>query len=255
MTDIHCHILHNIDDGAGNLDEAVRLCRLAVENSIDKIIVTPHLADANSIESFVVRRQKRMDELRAVLDRMKIEVEIYPGSELFVDDEIFFSGSLEGASLNGSRYMLIEFGFRGLSGDRVMRYVSEIRRRGYVPIIAHPERYEYMQNDYNIVNFLAENGVLMQINSLSLTGALGKEEFELAHAMVTNSLASFIASDAHSHDRRPNDIRSQSMYFPQDIPMNSMERLLIDNPACVLSDSDIPRVPTHPIRRKSRFLR
>ena len=112
---------------------------------------------------------------------------------------------------------------------------------GLIPIIAHPERYEYFQNNYDAVNELVSRGVLFQINAGSLACRDGREEFELAYEMAYKGAAAFIATDAHSMQHRPNDIGSMVRSFPQDIDARRMQKMLSLNAMLVLENRDVPR--------------
>lgn len=239
MIDFHCHILPGIDDGAENMEEAVRLCEIAVENRITKSIVTPHLANMNEVDDFIRLRDRRLDELRSELDRRKIELELYPATEIFVNDDVFYAPNLDSATINGTNYVLIEFSFRGLNINRLIKYVQEFTSRGYQPIIAHPERYAYMQADYDIVNHLADIGVLFQLNSASLAGFMGPVPQELSYAMAYNGLASFIGTDAHSVAHRPTNLFEQAQRFPHSISEQTYENLLERNAQAVLDGKPV----------------
>ena len=254
MIDFHCHILPGIDDGARSMNEAVELCRIAVENNIQKSIVTPHLVHPEEVDGFIKLRDRRLDELRSELDRRKIELELFPGTEVFVNDDIFYAPKLDAATINGTKYILIEFDFRGLNINRLIKYTNEFVARGYQPIIAHPERYIYMQHDYDIVNHLADIGVLFQLNSASLAGWMGMEAKELSFAMAANGLASFIGTDAHSVAHRPTNLLEQSRSFPHSIPPEVYEELTGINAQSVLDGKEVMRADMYPIRPK-RFYR
>lgn len=253
MIDFHCHILPGIDDGADNMREAVRLCEIAVENKITKSIVTPHLADVNEADSFIRLRDRRLDELRAELDRRNIGLELYPAAEIFVNDDIFYAPNLDSATINGTNYVLIEFSFRGLNINRLLKYVQEFTARGYQPIIAHPERYAYMQADYDIVNHLADIGVLFQLNSASLAGFSGPAAQELSYAMAYNGLAAFIGTDAHSVAHRPTNLSEQAQYFPRSVSHETYEKLLSKNAQAVLDGKQIERGELYAIHPRRFF--
>lgn len=253
MVDLHCHILHGIDDGARSIDEAVHLCEMAVDNSIQIAVVTPHLMRPDDVEGFAQERDKRIDELRRALDQKKIPLEIVPGAEVFVNDDIFYAPSLDSVTLGGSKYILIEFDFTGLNINRIIKYVNEFISRGYTPIIAHPERYRYMQQNYDIVNHLADMGVLFQVNSSSLAGFGGMESRELSFAMVSSGIASFIGTDAHSIAHRPNNLLEQRDLFPVSVDFDTYDRLLDKNARVILSDGVLQRGRVYPIRRKRFF--
>lgn len=253
MIDLHCHILHGIDDGARSIDESVQLCRIAVQNSIQTAVVTPHLVHPENVDEFIGLRDKRIGELRARLDQENIPLELVPGAEVFVNDDIFYAPSLDAATLGSSRYILIEFDFTGLNINRLIKYVEEFIARGYMPIIAHPERYRYMQQNYDIVNHLADMGVLFQLNSSSLAGFGGMESRELSYAMAASGIASFIGTDAHSVAHRPNNLLEQRDMFPVTIDFDTYDRLLGGNARVVLENGTLERGRVYPIRRKRFF--
>ena len=253
MIDLHCHILHGIDDGARSLDEAIHLCSIAERNSINTAVLTPHLIHPETVDEFVAIRDKRIEELKRAIEKENIKLELVPGAEVFVNDDIFYAPSLDAVTLGGTRYILIEFDFNGLNINRIIKYVNEFISRGYFPIIAHPERYRFMQHDYDIVNHLADMGVLFQINSSSLAGFGGIESRELAYAMVSSGIASFIGTDAHSVAHRPNNLLEQRDIFPTTIDFDTYDRLLSKNAATILADGMLDRGTVYPIRRKRFF--
>ena len=175
------------------------------------------------------------------------------GAEIFVNDDIFYAPSLDAVTLGGSRYMLIEFDFNGLNINRLIRYINEFISRGYIPIIAHPERYRFMQQNYDIVNHLADMGVLFQVNSSSLAGFSGMEARELSFAMIASGIASFIGTDAHSVAHRPNNLLKQRELFPVSVDFDTYDRLLDKNARTILADGVLERGRVYPIRRKRFF--
>ncbi|MBQ3151063.1 MAG: hypothetical protein IJB86_07480 [Clostridia bacterium] len=242
MIDIHSHILYGIDDGPDDVYESVRLCEMGNEYGIDRAVATPHITLSDSIGDFVAVRDRRIARLSEILKQKDIELQLYPGAELFVDDEIYYTKKLDSLTINGSRYLLVEFDFHNLSPRRLISYIDEVFRMGYVPIVAHPERYSYMQRDYALADFLSERGALFQINADSLAGLSGYEEFHLAYRMVRHNCASFIATDAHSHLQRKNDMLRLIGSFPPDISRESLDFMLYEAPSRVLRDSDLPRI-------------
>ncbi len=253
MVDFHSHVLPYIDDGADSMEEAVRLCEIAKESGTDKLIVTPHLAEAYEVREFIRLRDRRLDELRSELDKRKIELEVYPGAELYVNDDIFYAPMLDSATINGSRYILIEFDFRGLNINRLIKYVEEFLDRTCIPIIAHPERYYFMQADYDIVNHLADMGALFQLNAPSLAGYMGPAAQELSFLMTVNRLASFIGTDAHSVAHRPTNLGGMIQHFPTAVNPQIYKDMLNKNPLAVLNNEDIERGEMYAIRPRRFF--
>ena len=253
MIDIHCHILNEIDDGARDLETAIRMCRMAEMNGIKHIVATPHTNTVDNINRFIEVRDDRLENLRKHIAQRGIDVKLYPGAEVFVDDDIFFANDLKRLTINSSRYILIEFNFRNLKIRKIYDYLNEIIDAGLVPIIAHPERYGFFQFDYDAVNSLAKNGVIFQINASSLASLDGLQEFELAYSMAYNGLASFIGTDAHSLTHRANNLSEMMRYFPPDISHYNMQMMVHDAAKAVLTDSAVPMAQRNEIRKRGSF--
>lgn len=239
MIDIHCHVLHGIDDGAADIGQAVELCSIAESQGITDIIVTPHFAEYDSVDEFVSLRDRKIDELIYALNEEEIELNIKAGCELYLDEMIFSAPDIDAVTLNGSRYMLCEFSLKSFDLDDALGWIDELLRRSYIPIIAHPERYATFLRMPEFINEFASRGVLFQINADSLTGGNGKSCFRLACDMLLNNLVDFIGSDAHSPRYRPNDLLTKSKYFPDFLENETLEKLLDENPALVLGDKKI----------------
>lgn len=249
MIDMHCHILHGIDDGPKEIDISLKLCEMAMENGIEKIIVTPHLAKLRGLDDFIELRDELLDELRAEINRRGMILEIYAGAEVYISEEVFYSGSLNKASMNGSRYLLIEFDFSGVGFSKVLKYVEAIIDMDLVPIIAHPERYEFLQENYERVDVLLDKGALLQINSGSLASMGSREEFELAYEITLKNAASFIGTDAHSIHNRPNDLLRMLRWFPPDISQRGLNQMLNIFPDSIINNRPIHMLDRRPLRK------
>lgn len=253
MIDIHSHILHGIDDGARDLETSVQMCRIAQMNGIKHIVATPHTTTVDNIGYFIEARDNKIRVLRQVLEERGIDVKIYPGAEVFVDDDIFFANDLRRLTINNSRYILIEFAFRNVKIRKIYDYLNEILNAGLIPIIAHPERYEFFQFDYEAVNSLARNDVIFQINASSLASLDGLQEFELAYSMAYNGVASLIGTDAHSPVHRANNLSEMMRYFPPDISQYNMQVMVHDAARAVLTDGELPQIERKEIHKRGGF--
>ena len=250
MIDMHCHILNGMDDGARDIDASLRMCRIAEQNGIHHIVATPHTNSIDNIERFLAARDERLINLRKQCEQQGIKVSIYPGAEVYVDDDIYFANNLKRLSINGSRYILVEFSFREMSVKKIFGYLDEIVSMGLVPIIAHPERYEFFQFDYDAVNYLSKKGAIFQINASSLASMDGLQEFELAYSMAYSGVASFIGTDAHSPHHRPNNLSEMMKYFPPDISQLNMQNMTHNNAKYVLTDKELPISEREEIRKR-----
>lgn len=240
MIDLHCHILPEMDDGSQSLEMSLQMCQIARQNGIKHIVCTPHIETAGDIGGFLRARDEKLAELQDIINRRDMGISLYPGAEVYVDDDIYFSSGLKRLAINGSRYILVEFSFRNVSMKRFIGYLNAILDMGLIPIVAHPERYEYFQFDYDAVNNLIRNGVLFQINAASLASLDGPQEFELAYALAYTGAASFIGTDAHSSRFRMNDLLNMMNFFPPDISQQNMQMMVHDAAKCVLQDTPLP---------------
>lgn len=242
MIDLHCHILNGIDDGARDIETSIQMCGIAERNGIKHIVATPHINAIDNIDRFIQVRDERIHTLRKQIDSRGIKVNLYPGAEVYIDDDVFFSKNLKRLAINGSRYILVEFSFRETNVRKIFDYLEEIIKMGLIPIIAHPERYEFFQFNYDAVNKLIHSGAIFQINASSLASMDGPQEFELAYSLAYNGAASFLGTDAHSSRHRPNNLSEMMRFFPPDISQLNMQLMVHDNAKCVLTDRELPFV-------------
>lgn len=201
MIDIHCHVLPSIDDGAEDIETSLEMLRIAERDGIKKIIATPHFY-RNYYEVPYEEVIKRTEELNKIAVEEGINVKIFPGQEVFLDKytiQNYKEGIIGG--LNNSKYMLLELPF-----DELPKYavdtIYELKVLGVIPIIAHPERYEYVIKNPEVLNGLIEEGCLFQINAGSVKGIFGKKVQKTSKLLIENGVCDFLATDAHTIGRR-----------------------------------------------------
>lgn len=240
MTDIHCHILHGIDDGPSAVEEAVALLRMAEDNGIDHIVATPHLLRMDASEAFLSARDEKLRELSGLAAENRINVRLYPGAEVYMSDEVLLSPDLLGRlTLNNSRYFLMEFCDGALDEKRLLAYIRELTGQGLIPVVAHPERYRLFQTNRRTLHEAVQAGALLQVNADALCGFAAKVEVKLARELVKSGLAAFVATDAHSIRCRPNNLLDMINRFPKYIDDARLRRMVVENPQAVLCDESI----------------
>jgi protein-tyrosine phosphatase len=199
MVDIHCHILPGLDDGSDNIEESVRMARLAVDSGTKAIIATPHSNIPDSYQNYC--DQRYIDTLKTLKERIKeenIPLQIYSGHEIFASGDIV--GMLKSKkllTLRNSDYPLIEFPFKERE-ETVYRVLRGLVAEGFTPVVAHPERYAFVAEDDFAPIRLKDIGCLLQVNKGSLKGNFGREAFIVSQTLIRHELADFVASDAHS---------------------------------------------------------
>ncbi len=239
MIDIHNHILFDIDDGARTIEASVQMCRDAYENGIDTIVLTPHFMQYNSIDDFVEERSERVYELCNFLKAERISVKIIEGAELFLTDGVFTADNLDDLTLGESKYILCEFPLGPFNINRVPEWVDELIDRGYVPVIAHPERYyEFYRNPF-LIDELIDREVVFQVNLDSLIGLNGDTAQMMGVDMITRGFAKLIGTDAHHPIHRHNRVKEKFNDLPEEITEEIIEKCMYENPKRILQNKDI----------------
>jgi protein-tyrosine phosphatase len=191
--DMHSHVLPGIDDGAKNAEESIVLIKKMMELGIKKIIATPHvMADyyRNTAETI----GDALAILKAELIKQNIDIEIEAAAEHYFDETFEARVNNHKLMTMGDNYALFEFSFISQPPNAV-EVVQRMKELGYKPILAHPERYPYM--DIEQLRNIRSWGCDLQINTISLTGYFGKDAKKIAEALVDNDLVDFISSDMH----------------------------------------------------------
>lgn len=236
--DLHSHIAWDVDDGIKTKEDAIKALEQAIEDGIMGICSTPHVicgkTDTNAFQNILLRQQELMEIAR------KMGVYIYSGAEMFMN--IDFLDSLDNGifqTLNESRYMLVEF---DLSRDihyisYIDEYLDELFCRGFIPIIAHVERFFPTGLDLEMIENWLEMGCLLQTNRTSLMGFQGKVIQRNAHHLVKNKMIHLVASDTHR--TVGNRIEKLSDAYQVVIKLTDTEyadQLFLRNPLIILDD-------------------
>ena len=238
MIDIHCHIVPNIDDGAKNLDDALEMAKIAYSEGIRKIVNTSHYHP-----SFEYKKGKELfeniKEFNKTLKLNNIDIEVFIGNELYYSEDIIeIIEQKEFYTLNNSKYLLIEFQTIRFPKNLV-DIIYEIKIRGYVPILAHVERYKEVQENVNLIYECINEGALIQVNSSSVIGRNGKDAKKVSEVLLDNNMVHFIATDAHGSQRRRPIIKETYDYVYNKYGSEKAEILFIENPNKVIKDEDI----------------
>ena len=196
--DLHSHLIPNIDDGVKSWDESLDILTRLSSIGYKKIITTPHI-----IHNYYPNTPQQIREGVAELNRRVIDeglsLTVEAGAEYFVDEQFANQvKSKEELLTFGDGYILIETPFmnKPLFLEDV---IFNLQTMGLKPVLAHPERYLYLQNDMELVRGLCSNGVFLQVNMSSLTGYYAKEAQKLAKHLIDSRNVHFLGSDIHNH--------------------------------------------------------
>ena len=234
MIDFHSHILPNIDDGSKNMEETIELLEEAQKAGFTKIISTSHY-----MEQYYETTEKNRLELIKKIQQKDQGVEILPGSEIYITDELVEVLKEKKASpINNSKYVLFELPLN-VKEIGAKEVVYRLIENDYIPIIAHPERYSYVQQDINYIEELTQMGALLQANYGSIIGMYGSKAEKTVKKLLKNNSIQFLGSDVHRpgqvYEKMPKIIKKLKKIIPED----KLEELTTLNPQKVLNNEDI----------------
>ena len=207
-TDMHSHLLPGIDDGSPDDATSLTLIRGLQQLGYRKFITTPHIMwdvhknDASSITKAEVQLQQSLEQEALV-------VPIRAAAEYYLDDHFddLLRRNIPLLTIKGN-WVLVEFSFV-TTPMNVKEKLFELQIKGYKPILAHPERYNYLVSQKNWYDELKEAGCYFQLNLLSFTGYYGKIPQELAQYLVKKKYIDLLGTDLH-HQRHLDALRSSS---------------------------------------------
>lgn len=193
-TDYHSHILPGVDDGVENMEEALRILAAYEELGIKEVWLTPHIME--DIPNTPERLKARFAQLQAAY---KGDIKLHLAAEYMIDNH--FQGILKNKELlpigTKGNHLLVETSYFS-SPIRLHETLKQIKAIGYYPILAHPERYMYMDTDDYLE--LKKEDIKFQLNILSLGGYYGNTAKKKAEWILNNGFYDIAGSDLHSED-------------------------------------------------------
>jgi protein-tyrosine phosphatase len=204
-TDIHSHLVPGIDDGAPDLETSLELIRGMQQLGYKKLITTPHI----HWEMFANTEQvigEGLEQVKQALKENEIPVELKAAAEYYMDDHFMQMVEHKNAFLTiTGNIVLVEFSMLSAPFD-LQQTLFNLQLLDYQPLIAHPERYVYMNRKREAFDELRASGCLFQLNLMSLTGYYGEGVKELAEYLVKKNYYDFVGSDLH-HAKQLNVLR------------------------------------------------
>jgi protein-tyrosine phosphatase len=239
MVDTHCHILPGIDDGAGDLDDSLELCRIAAEDGIRMIVTTPHVMEfryPNNRKTI----EKAYGALNEALEGLGLDLRLIRGAEVHAAADLV--ARLKNGDLltyaDNRRYMLLEFPFQQVvSGTEEIVY--RLRLAGVTPVIAHPERIGYFMQDPERLGKLVRLGALAQVTGGSLLGHFGERSERAGWRMVERRLVHVVASDAHDTRHRRPELRRSVEALAERVGEEEARRMSEEIPAAIVEGREV----------------
>ena len=199
MKDLHSHLLFGIDDGSKDISESISLLKEAEEQGITELMITPHYIENSKYNCNNEEKLKRFNKLKKEAEKENINIKLYLGNEVLINEDILkLLKNKEITTLNNSKYILIEFPLGNMLYN-TKDIIYNLIVKGYVPILAHPERYRIFQRHREHIDEYLRMGVLLQGNYKSLFGKYGKDAKKTLIYLLKNHKIAFLGSDCH-HD-------------------------------------------------------
>jgi protein-tyrosine phosphatase len=210
--DMHSHLLPGIDDGAPDIETSLELVRGMMDLGYSKLITTPHIM----WDMYKNSRERILDKLELLREAIRAEglnVEVNAAAEYFLDDHVagLLKNNVPLLTLKDN-WVLVEFSLAYPSAS-LHEILFDMQMQGYVPVIAHAERYIYLHQNKEFYGELKQRGCLFQLNVLSLVGHYGKSVTELAHYLMKKEYYDLIGTDLH-HKRHLDELKNPALINP-----------------------------------------
>ncbi|NOX36383.1 MAG: hypothetical protein GXO78_02510 [Calditrichaeota bacterium] len=254
MYDIHNHLIYKFDDGPRSLDEVVEMLKIARDQGITRVFATSHFQELIPVELEEDYFQK-LTELQDRLEQENLPVQVFSGAEIFFHHYIneTVKRSRVGTLAGLGKYVLLEFPLF-LMPSGVPDALFKLKMDGFIPIIAHPERYSsVMENPEKVLEYL-KYGALLQVNAGSLVGDFGRRVQRVAMWMMENRLVHFLGSDAHNPTTRTFRMADAVEHLKRHVDEDYVRDVVEHFPAKILKNEDIEKVNIPELEDQPGFL-
>ncbi len=256
MIDIHSHILPNIDDGSRSIEETFNLIREAKNVGFDAIVSTSHYMEGY-YETNVPEREVWVKAIYENLQAKNIDINLFLGNEIYMSENIIkLLEERKASTINDTSYVLFEL---PLNAEPLNLYdiIYEMQQYKLVPILAHPERYSFVQREPELVYDLVEKGVLMQANYGSIIGQYGKKAQITVTKFFEGNMIHLLGSDVHRQNTIYPKIPQILSELNELIGEKKLEELTTINPNLVIHnkriDIETPHIMKLTFKEKMMF--
>lgn len=238
MIDFHSHIVYSVDDGSETIENSIDILKKAEKAGFKSIILTPHYME-NYYEYSVEQIKEKIKKLKEKCIKENININLFQANEIYINNNIpDLLQKKVVSSINNSRYVLMELPMNN-EPINLLEVIYSLIENKKVPIIAHPERYSYVQENPNKLLELIENGVLFQASYGSILGQYGKEIQKTVKKLIKNNFIHFLGSDVHKTGHIYENIEEINKQLRKIISEGKILELTKINAEKVLKDENI----------------
>lgn len=233
MIDIHCHLLHGVDDGPKKIELSIEMLREANEQGITDIVLTPHYRrgmfrfDGDLVKSQAAELEPYATELG---------IQLHLGTEVHVNGDLL--EYIEGHkvfTLADSEYVLTEYAY-DTEYSYIFKMSHELLRHGYVPVIAHVERYACLVKNPKRLEELQEIGAWIQCNAAAIIGEEGWGTKQFCKKALKSGWVDIVASDSHDMKKRRCYMEDAYEYITEKYGEKLAYRLMVKNPKKIIGE-------------------
>ncbi|WP_455542995.1 CpsB/CapC family capsule biosynthesis tyrosine phosphatase [Intestinibacter sp.] len=231
--DIHTHIIPNVDDGAKSIEESKQMLQKSYDQGVRTIIATPHYKP-NRYTVHGDELVKSFEIVKKLASEIDDEFQVYLGNEVFnFNDIIDKLDNKEIYSMADSDYILVEF-LPNESYKEIRDCLYKLQMSGYLPIIAHIERYKNIVSDFKNVVDLFNMGIYIQVNVSNIIDKKSLKTRFFIRKLIKNNMIHFVATDMHNTTTRSSRMEECYKYLCKKYGTDYAETLLIKNPEKII---------------------
>lgn len=238
LADMHIHIMPGVDDGSESMDMTMNMLRIAAENKIGTMILTPHFKGGHRNVS-PSGQEKRIRQMEARMETAGEDIRLYPGNEIMYDSqvpELLSQGRIQ--TMAGSSYVLVEF-----KPWEEFSYIQEGLRslsyEGYRVILAHCERYECLQKNFSLAEELWRNRIYLQVNADDVIPRFRSPFSKMIGKLLSEEMVSFVGTDAHKDTGRTPQMLRCWQYLMKKYDPDYVRELTRENTLRVIRDEEV----------------
>jgi len=242
MIDIHCHMLPSIDDGAVDLETALCMAQMAVDDGITKTVCTPHIYPGVYDNNKQII-QKAVEAFTQQLSDANIPLELYYAADTHMAPDL-----IEGIrnnripTINGSRYLLFEPPHK-IAPPGFDNFIFNLLAAGIIPVITHPERLDWIDTHYDSFINAAHKGAWIQITAGAVCGKFGKKAKYWSERMLDEGVVHVLATDAHNLNHRAPILSTGCAAAERWLSSEEVKLLVYDRPLATIMDTPPDQLP------------
>lgn len=243
FVDLHNHMAYGIDDGLQSKEETIQGLKALVKENIDTIVLTPHVKSSTEL-SVLKERMKEVKELGKYYG-----INVLEGSEVLLNQSMMDTLD-KVVPIENTKVVLVEFDLSlGRPKDESMDYLHELKVLGYIPMIAHIERY-FEKVNYELIDEWLAMGCILQVNRTSIIGLHGSTVQKRTLELITKGVVHVVASDTHSLSGRKCRLQDSYDVVRKKLSKEIADEIHINNPIRIINNEEVHRIEY----KKKKFL-